>query len=209
VSKELAFEKILRQRRTGDVHEGPGGAIARVVDDFRDEVFPCAAFAREQHRRGGAGGDFGDQMPQRRHRFRRTNDAMQVVRPGRVGSILTDLAAKARRFERPLDGRHHLVEVERLVGKVVRPKLHRLDRRFDARIGGEENDERVLVELLDFAQHRNTVGVRQFVIEQDEVNTFSKLLERRGPGCGLEDPVALALQPLGQRPPDEFFVVDN
>ena len=76
--------------------------------------------------------DAGDEVPQRRHLRRCTDDALQAVGPRRVGAELAHLAAQPRRLERALDGRGDLVQVERLVGEVVRAELHRLDGGLDA-----------------------------------------------------------------------------
>ena len=54
-----------------------------------------------------------------------------------------DLAAQPAGFERLLDEQRDLVEIERLVDVVVRAPLHRLDRVFDGREAGHQDDEGV------------------------------------------------------------------
>ena len=134
---------------------------------------------------------------------------MEAVRLGGIGPVLPDLAAKPRRFERALHGPDHVVEVERLVGEVVGAELHRLDCRLDAGVGGEQDDEDVLVELLDLAEDADAVGIRKLVVQEHEVHAFRKLLERGAAGVSFEDLVTLGLQPFGQRPPDQRFVVHD
>ena len=53
------------------------------------------------------------------------------------------LAPQPRGLERLLDEQRDLVEVERLVRVVIRALLHRLDRRVDARVRRQQDDERV------------------------------------------------------------------
>ena len=65
------------------------------------------------------------------------------------------------------------------------------------------------IELLDLAQDGHAVGIRQPVVEQHEVDALLELLERRLAGAGLEDLVAVGLEPLAQRPADQSFVVDD
>ena len=61
----------------------------------------------------------------------------------------------------------------------------------------------------DLAQHRDAVGVGELVVEQDEVDALAHLLERPRARLRLEDLIALTLEPLGQRPADQGFVIDN
>ena len=92
---------------------------------------------------------------------------------------------------------------------MVGANLHRFDGGFHRRERGEEDDEDVLVEFLDLAEDRHAVGIRKLVVEQDEVDALAELLECTGAGAGLEDLVTLALEALGQRPPDQGFIIDD
>ena len=118
-------------------------------------------------------------------------------------------APQPRRFERLLDEQRDLVEVERLVGVVIRAVLHRLDGRLDARVRGQQDDQRVGVALLDLLEDRQAVAVRQLVVEQHEVDAFGVALERRRGGVGLDDAIAFLREPLGQRPANQLLVVDD
>ena len=133
----------------------------------------------------GADRDSRDQVPQRRDRRRRADDALQAVRTGRVRPELPDLAAQPRRLERPLDRRRDFVEIERLVGEVIGAELHRLDGGLDAGVRGQQNHQDVLIELLDLAQDRDAVGVGQAVVEQDEIDAFGELAPAPRGRCRL------------------------
>ena len=52
--EELAFEKPFRECAAVDGDERAVSARAPLVDRFRDELLPGAAFAAEERRRGGA-----------------------------------------------------------------------------------------------------------------------------------------------------------
>ena len=65
--------------------------------------------------------------------------------------VLSDLTPQPRRFECPFHGRDHFVQIERLVREVERPQFHRFDRGLDAGVGGEQDHQDVLIELLDLA----------------------------------------------------------
>ena len=87
-------------------------------------------------------------------------------------------AAQAGRFERLFDDRGDVVEVERLVGEVIRAELHRLDRGVDAGVGREQDDERVGIELLQLAQDGDAVEIGQLVVEQHQIDALAAVLER-------------------------------
>ena len=137
------------------------------------------------------------------------DDAVEAVRLRLAGSQDPHLAAQARRLERLFDEQRDLVEVEGLVRIVIGAGLHRLDRDIDAGKCGEENDERVRVRLLHFFQNGEPVGVRQPVIEQDEVDAFAVLLQRFGGGLRLEHAIAFVREPIVQRPANQLLVIND
>ncbi len=124
-------------------------------------------------------------------------------------AVLPHLAPKSGRLQRAFDGRADLVEVERLVGEVVRAELHRLDGGLDARVRGQQNHQDVLVELLDLAKDADAVSVRQAVVEEDQVDAFGELFQGGLPGVGFEDFIPFRLQALRQRPANQGFIVDD
>ena len=145
----------------------------------------------------------------RRDGVRDPDDVVEAERPRLLGAQLPDFPPQPRRLERARDGRHDVVKVEGLVGEVIRADAHRFDGRLDGRKRGEEDDQDVLVVLLDLAQDGHAVRVRQLVVEQDQIDTLAQLFERPCARLGLEHLIALALQPFGQRPADQGFVIDN
>ena len=86
VTEQLALEELLGQGGTRDVHERPRRPIARVMNHLGNQILAGAAFAGEEHGRRRAGRDPGHQVPERGHRRRCADDALEAVGPGRVGS---------------------------------------------------------------------------------------------------------------------------
>ena len=209
VTEQLAFEQRLGQRRAGDVHERPGRAIARVVQDLRGEILAGAALAGQQHRRRRACRDLLEQCFQLRDRRAVADDAVEAVRLRLARAQRAHFAAQAGRFERLLDQQRDFIEVERLVRVVIGARLHRLDRHVDARERRQQNHERVGVRFFDLLQDRQSVRIRQTVIEQHEVDAFAMLLERFGGGLRLDDAIAFLREAIAQRPADQLLVVDD
>jgi hypothetical protein len=92
---------------------------------------------------------------------------------------------------------------------VICALFHRFDRHLDARISRQQDDQRVGIGALDLLEDVEAVAVRQFVIEEHEVDAFAKPLERIGGRRRLHHPIALIVEPAGQRPPNELFIVDD
>ena len=182
VDEQLTFEQSLGQGRAGDVHEGTGGARAGVVEDHRREILPGAALAGQQHCRGRARCDLLQQRPQRGDRRAHAHDAVQAIGARLRGTQHAHFPAQLRGFQRLLDEERDFVDVERLVGVVIGAVLHRLHGGLDARVGSEEDHQRVRVRFFDLFQDSETVRIGQPIIEQDEIDPFATPLERVGRG---------------------------
>ena len=130
-------------------------AVAGVVNDLGDQVLAGAALAGQQHGGGRADGHARDQVPQRRDRRRRADDAAAgCTGVAAFAAELPHFTPEPRRLERALDRRRDLVQIEGLVREVIGAELHRLDGGLDAGVRGQQDDQDVLVELLDLAQDR-------------------------------------------------------
>ena len=130
------------------------------------------------------------------------DDALQAEGLRLLGAQRAHFAAQVRSLQPFLDDLHHLIEIERLVGVVKRPLLHRLDDRFDAGVGRQHDHHGVGIGFLDLLQHAQPVTVGQGVIEQHEIGAFAMTLHGFTAGCGLERAIALLAQAIGERPPD-------
>ena len=122
VTEQLAFEQGLRDRRARDVHERPVGPVAVEVQDLGGQVLARAAFAGEQHRGRWAGGHLAQQLLQAGHQRRLADDAVEAVGLRLTGAQAPHFAAQAGRLERAAHDRGDVVEVEGLVGEVVRAR---------------------------------------------------------------------------------------
>ena len=67
VPEQLALQELLGERGARDVHERPGSSVAAIVDHLRDQVLAGSALTRQQHCRGRAAGNTGNQLPQGGH----------------------------------------------------------------------------------------------------------------------------------------------
>ena len=143
------------------------------------------------------------------HRRRVAHDPVDAPFLRLAGPQRPDLAAQPRGLERLLNEQDHLIEIEGLVRVVVGPLLHDLDRRVDACVGGQQDDERVGIVGLDLLEQRETVGIGQFVVEQHEVDRIPESLEGLATVCRFDHPIALLGEPFGERPSDQGFVVDD
>jgi len=71
----------------------------------------------------------------------------------------------------------HRVEIERIVGDVVRPRLHRFDRRVDGGIGRQQDDDDVGMVVLDPSKHGHAVDVGHLVVQQHEIDPLVHLVD--------------------------------
>ena len=118
-------------------------------------------------------------------------------------------APEVGRLERFLDEHHDLVEIERLVQIVIRAVLHRFDGVLDRGERGHQHHWRVRRDLLDSAQQRQAIAVRQPIVEQHEIDAGLNVLERRRARTRFDNRVPLAAQAFAQRPANKFFVVND
>ncbi|MGC4084335.1 MAG: hypothetical protein QM736_20045 [Vicinamibacterales bacterium] len=137
------------------------------------------------------------------------DDALEAVGLCLIGPEGLDLAPETGGLERLVDHQSDLVEIERLVGVVIRAVLHRLDGRLDAGEGGQQDDQHVRVALFQLLENLEAVAVRQFVVEEDQVHPFLTAGNRGRGRIGLDDSVALLRKPILQRPANQLLVVDN
>ena len=209
MAEELALEERLGNGRARDVQEGAGRARTAEMDRLRGQVLPRPALARQEDGRRRARGDLPEKGLHAPHRRGLTHDPVEGVRRRLARAQSPHLASQARRLERLLDEKDHLLELDGLVDVVIRAQLDRLDRARHARIGGEEDDDDVRIQLLDPRDERDPVRVGQAEVEDHEVDPVAAPLEPFRAVLGLQDLVAGRLQPLAERPADQLFVIDD
>ena len=209
VAEQLALQQLLRQRRRRDVDERLRRALAVVMDGLGGEVLPGARLAGQQHGRGRARRDAGEQRLDLHHRRRCPDDRLEAVLAALAAAQVAHFAAKPARLEPLLHHERHFVEVERLVDVVIRAEAHGFDRVLHARIRRHQDDERFGRQLLDTPQHIQAVAVRQPQIQQDQVDLRRDLRDGRGRGRCFRNGVAVVSEPLTQRPPNQILVIHD
>jgi len=90
-----------------------------------------------------------------------------------------------------------------------RALLHRRNGGADVGVGGEHDDERVGVGLLDLLENLEPVGVGQCEVEQDEVRSLAMLRDRLAGRAAFERAIALFLETIDARPANQRFVVNH
>ena len=78
VPEEFTFEEVFGNRRAVDGEERPAGALAVIVDGAGNQLFSCAAFARDE-RRGVRGGKLPNQFENVLHLLASPYNAEVVV----------------------------------------------------------------------------------------------------------------------------------
>ena len=132
------------------------------------------------------------------HRIALADDAIQAERLRLTGAKRPHFPPQRRRLECLLDEQHDLVEIERLVGVVIRAGLHGVDRRVDAHVRGQQDHERVGIGLLDLLEDRQAVGIRQPIVEQHQIGAFPMALDGLGACFCFQDAIAFVGESAGQ-----------
>ena len=108
------------------------------------------------------------------------------------------------------EGQKDLVEVEGLGQVVDRPASHRLDRRVDRRVGGEDNDVELRFRRQHFRQQFQAALVAQPQVEEGGVETApAQFPHHLVAGGHLDAFMAQGVQRDAGRFADVSFVVNN
>ena len=186
IAEELRLEEVAGERRAFDGDEGLVLAGREIVEGLRDELLAGAAFALDQHGRGG-GGDAADELVDSFHRRRGAGEGVESALCVQLRFEVRHLAFQGADLEDAFDAGAELGEVGDGLGEeVVRTVLHRLDRELDFAEGGDEDraDRRELrlrrPDELDAVHHGHLV-VRE---DQRDIRRAVKLGEGEfGIGC--------------------------
>src|SRR5205807_2326726 len=166
VAEELALHQGIGDSAAIDRHERLVAARAVLVDQARRELLAAARFARDVHRRLGAG-ELADQLA---HLGERRAVAQQ---PLALGRRLGGIGQRQRRFHQGAQ----LLETDRLGNVVEGARLERGDRVLGAAMSGDHSHRQVGAEPGDMAHQLEPLAVREPHVSEAEV-------------------VAIALQPL-------------
>jgi hypothetical protein len=157
VSEQLRFEEGLRQRRAGDVHEGPGGARAAEVNDLGQQILARAALARQQHRGRGALRDLAREGLHTLHRFRLADQRAERERTRKIFLEAPQLACAPGRVDDTRQPERDVIHLKGLGNVVRRTRLDRLDDQIGVVVGGQHDDRKIGIDGAQFLQHRDSV----------------------------------------------------
>ncbi len=138
MAKKLAFQNMFAERGTIEGHEGTALAGAVLMNRLCDQLLSRAGIPLDQHR-GIGGGDPAQTVDHFVH-LRTVADhpfkTKFLIEPAAQLGISATQMLIARGI---VDHRPQLFEIERLQEIIERPLLHRLNRRLDRAMTGDEN----------------------------------------------------------------------
>ena len=215
VKAPLAWPKSSLARSSSDsvgqlvTTKGFAARAALPVDGAGQDALAGPVLAGDQHRRVG-GGDARRGVEHRVHGGRAAGDLDVRDLLGQAPLELGDLGGQVPLGPELLDQVANLRGRERLGQVVPGAPAHRLDRRLDGAVGGDEDDPQVglLAEELG-EQVEAALGPQRQV---DEGQVVGLAAQRRQRGFAGADRQRLGAQPLeadGQRGTDVLFVVDD
>ena len=206
VPKELALDELTRNRRAVHLDEGLGGARRQAMQRARDELFPGAVLAGDQHARGG-GGDALDLLDERADREGLSDDLVARLDARAQPRVLL---AQHDVLERVAERDLNAIGVEGLLEKVVGAELRRLDRRLNGSVPADHHDDRGTVELTNSLERLEPVDTAHLHIHEDQIGVPLLVLGDRIDG--VRDGayfVAVVLEELTECGANPFLVIRN
>ena len=174
-----------------------------------DQLLAGAVLALDQDV-GVAGRHALDELEEILHLLALADDVREAVLPANLFLELLVLGPLLRPLDRLADHVDQAVLADRLLEEVERARLPRLDRPRERALAADDDDLGPGVDLLEPAQQRDTVEVRQHQVGHDDVgpplleDLLAARADERRPhfvAFGFDD----HLQPLGHR----WLVIDG
>ncbi len=180
------------------------------MDRARDQLLAGAALALNEDGRS-ARRRLDDEVEHLPHPGTAADDVRELVVP--LLDVLPQVAVLVEQtppLHRVADDDQHLVVLERLGDVVEGAGLHRRDRAFDGRIGGDDDDVEVLVDPLQFVERRDAVQPWHHDVDDGGVEgKRARHFEAFGAGGSDADVVPLARQQRLENLAHDLFVVDD
>ena len=185
VPEQLAFDQVGGDRTAVDGDERAIAAPAEVMHGARDELFAGSALAGDEHAECRAGHP-RDLLVHRLHRRRAAPQVAELpaVFPARAHG--RDFRLQRRRPHHAREDAAQLFRVDRLDQVVGGTDPQRLDRRFEARVPGDQHDLGLRGEV-GIVEQAHAVAVRQLEVEQHDVGRLQRDLlagVAQRAGCG-------------------------
>ncbi len=168
IAEELRLDEILWNGGAVDLDEGPLCALAVVVKRVRDELLARAVLPLNQNIRVAARNAF-DQLEHFVHLLALADDVAEPELPVELLFEQKIFPDEIAAFDRALEHLQQRVGLDGLLHETVRPGFHRLNRLDDTPMSGDDDDLGIGVNLFEFAEQLEAVGVGQQHIGDDNI----------------------------------------
>ena len=195
--EELTLQKRCRYGSTIDGDKRFFSTIGTVMYPFGNQLLAGARFSLHQNRGGFALGN----LIQHLHQILGLPALSDNIgcRLFGLGAEPGHLALEIAIFQSFFDNNRELIKIKRLADVIVRPQTHGIYSRFQATMGGQHDDDNLVIKILDFFQHLDTADTGQLNIEQDEIGLlFANQAQGILAGTSRNDLIALLFQILFQ-----------
>src|SRR2546428_297234 len=197
VAEELALHEVFRDRAAVHGNKRLVAARAVLVDQARGELLAAARFARDIHRRLGAG-ELADQLADLRERRAFAEQALVLCR------------RRGRQRQRRAHQGAQLLEAHRLGDVIEGPGLERGDRVFRAAESGDHRHRKIARKAGDVAHQLEALAVGQaHVGEAQVVALVLEPLLGLGDGAGARHAQAHLDQRQLEQLADVGLVIDD
>ncbi len=186
--------------------KGSLGAIRKLVELPGDELLSRSVLSHDEHPRVG--------RSDARYRFHDGEHlgvgADDIRLDADLPLQLDVLARELGLIDAVADRQQQPLHIDRLLQKIERPELRRVDRGGDRSVPRYDDDGKTGMKLLELSENLETVHTRHLDVEQHDVDALARgeiqggRAVRRGEGLEL----LVREQPL-ERAPDTLFVVDD
>ncbi len=129
------------------------------MDGLRNHLLPHPTLAAKQHGRPFAGGHLADQLDDALHCLRAPHDLHTGEPPPCLPPQRSDRTLQRSRLETLLERDQQILELGRLLQKMVGTDLHGLYGRGDVAVGREHHRDELLVDLHELAQQIHPAAV--------------------------------------------------
>ncbi len=170
VTEQLAFEQVLRQRSTGDFHEGLIAAVGLLVNRSGGHGFAGAALAENQHGGFRVGHTF-DEVEHLEHFIIVPDDVLHAEPLIELGFERFVFFDDATLTDRPLDGELEFFVDHGFCEVIEGPEPNRFDGTFDGSVTGQQNHCGLWLFFDGPFEKVKAIGVGQVDIANDGFET--------------------------------------
>ncbi len=209
MAEELAFQKLLGDRRRVDRDKGFRPARPVEMDGACHDLLARAAFAR--HENGGARGrDLGDLLHHLLHPGRGADEPFDPVAPFQLLAQPVIVAQRVVEAQGVGDGGLQFLELDRLADIVEGPVLDELHGVAQRREGGHHDDRQDRMGAPDFGQKLAARQAGHPEIGEHEIDAFARQLRQCvHRAARLKHGIAEPFQHPAQHIQEALLVIDD